>query len=41
MLDYIAEDMIDGGDPELVQAGMRLQTIIFMAETAKKKSQVG
>lgn len=37
MLDYIAEDMIDGGDPELAQAGMRLQTIILHGKNREEK----
>lgn len=28
MIDYIAEDMVDGGDPELAAAGERLNTVI-------------
>ena len=37
MLDYIAEDMIDGGDPELAAAGLRLQTIIMHAKNREEK----
>jgi tetratricopeptide (TPR) repeat protein len=37
MIDYIAEDMIDGGDPELAQAGFRLQKIISAAKNKEKK----
>ena len=33
MLDYVAEDMIDGGDPDLVAAGTRLQTILSHAKS--------
>ncbi len=36
MLDYIAEDMIDGGDPELVAAGQRLQTVLQHAKAGAK-----
>ena len=36
MLDYIAEDMIDGGDPELAAAGQRLQTVLQHAKAGAK-----
>lgn len=37
MIDYIAEDMIDGGDPELEAAGSRLQKIIAAAKNKEEK----
>ncbi|PKL47326.1 MAG: hypothetical protein CVV42_13420 [Candidatus Riflebacteria bacterium HGW-Riflebacteria-2] len=37
MLDYIAEDMIDGGDPELAEAGMKLQVIIRHGKNHEEK----
>jgi len=37
MLDYIAEDMIDGGDKELSEAGIRLQTIILHGKNREEK----
>lgn len=39
MLDYIAEDMIDGGDPELVEAGRRLQVCLGHAQNKDQKIQ--
>lgn len=36
MIDYIAEDMIDGGDPELVIAGNRMNTVIAHAKAGDK-----
>ncbi|EKD81323.1 MAG: hypothetical protein ACD_39C01859G0001, partial [uncultured bacterium] len=37
MIDYIAEDMIDGGDLELAAAGARLQKIIAAAKHKEEK----
>lgn len=36
MIDYIAEDMIDGGDPELAAAGERMNTVLAHAKAGAK-----